>query len=119
MAAAWAPASMPAGREDASLLEFIYLLRPVRVDMVVKGPTSEETRITAAHTAYLEKLSQAGTIVLYGRTRNNDESTFGIVIFRAPSEQEARRIMESDPAVSGGIMRASLYPYRVAYPRKE
>jgi hypothetical protein len=50
--------------------------------------------------------------------RSNDESTFGIAIFEAENEEVARTIMENDPAVAGGVMRATLYPYRVALMRK-
>ncbi len=35
------------------------------------------------------------------------------MIFRAASD-EARRIVEKDPAVERGVMRAELFPYRVA-----
>jgi uncharacterized protein YciI len=49
-----------------------------------------------------------------GRTLNTDESSFGIIIFRADSEEAARRIVADDPAVRGGVMRAELYPYRIA-----
>ena len=41
--------------------------------------------------------------------------TFGLVIFKADSEAEARQIMENDPAVKHGVMRATLYPYRVVF----
>ena len=49
-----------------------------------------------------------------GRTLNNDETAFGIVVFRAPSEAEALETMQSDPAVAAGVMRAELFPYRIA-----
>lgn len=49
-----------------------------------------------------------------GKTDGLDEKTFGIVIFEADSEEEAKLIMESDPAVAEGIMNAELFPYRVA-----
>ncbi|NLL89375.1 MAG: hypothetical protein GX228_10760 [Firmicutes bacterium] len=39
---------------------------------------------------------------------------FGVVIFEADSEEEARFLMETDPAVEEGIMTAELFPYRVA-----
>ena len=49
-----------------------------------------------------------------GRTLNTDESSFGIVIFRARSEEAARAVMNADPAVQAGGMRARLFPYRIA-----
>ncbi len=36
------------------------------------------------------------------------------MIFRAASEQEARAVMENDPAVLHGEMTARQFPYRVA-----
>ena len=36
------------------------------------------------------------------------------MIIRAETEREARHVMENDPAVSGGVMGARLFPYRVA-----
>ena len=53
-------------------------------------------------------------MVLAGRTLNTDERSFGIVIFRADSEEAARRVMDQDPAVRNRVMRAELYPYRIA-----
>jgi uncharacterized protein YciI len=52
-------------------------------------------------------------IVLVGRTLNTDESTMGIAVFRAESENAARQIMNEDPAVKKGVMTATLYPFKV------
>ncbi len=68
----------------------------------------------ADHFRHLQQLLDAGTLILAGRTLNEDETMFGIVILEAGSAEEARRLMNEDPAVKGGIMTASLFPYRVA-----
>jgi uncharacterized protein YciI len=47
-----------------------------------------------------------------------DEKTFGIVIIDVSSEEEAKNIMENDPAVKEGVMTAELFPYRVALIKK-
>jgi uncharacterized protein YciI len=39
---------------------------------------------------------------------------FGLCVIETGSEQEARHIMENDPAVKSGIVSAELYPYRVS-----
>lgn len=98
--------------------EFLYVIRPTRLEMVTDIPTSEEVEILSRHAAYLERLTENGTVVLYGRTQNRDDTTFGVVIFRARDETEAGRIMGNDPAVKEGIMRAELYPYRITMMRK-
>ena len=53
-------------------------------------------------------------MLLAGRTQNTDESSFGIVILDVDSEDAARAIQEADPAITSGIMRSELFPYRVA-----
>jgi len=80
--------------------------------MVTRGPTDEEASILSDHVNYLEGLTRQGVVLVFGRTQNNDSSTFGIVIFRAESEDAARSIMNNDPAVKKGIMRAELFPYK-------
>jgi len=82
--------------------------------MLTEGPTPEEETILSAHFAYLKHLTDQGVVILAGRTLNTDASSFGIVIFRASSEDEARARVNGDPAVKQGVMRAELYPYRVA-----
>ena len=82
--------------------------------MVTLGPTDEEAFILSEHSKYLESLVNKGVVLVFGRTQNNDASTFGIVIFQAESEDTARVIMNNDPAVKNGIMRAELFPYKIA-----
>lgn len=95
-------------------LEYLYKIQPTRPAMLVDGPTERESEIVTQHFDYLNELLAAGTLILAGRTQNTDESSFGIVIFRVASDEEAQKIMEDDPAVQQGVMRAELFPYRVA-----
>ncbi len=93
---------------------YLYKIQPTRPQMLIEGPTSEEEAILSGHFAYLKDLTEQGVVILAGRTLNTDASSFGIVIFRASSEDEARERMNDDPAVKQGVMRAELYPYRIA-----
>jgi len=98
--------------------QWIYVLKPARLEMLTEGSTPEEDEIVSRHFAYLSDLTGKGVMILMGRTQNNDESTFGIAIFEAENEEAARAIMENDPAVKNGVMTATLYPYKVALMRK-
>jgi uncharacterized protein YciI len=82
--------------------------------MLTDGPTPEEAEIVSEHFAYLEQLTEQGVVVLAGRTLTTDESSFGIVILRADSEEAARDVMDNDPAVERQVMRAELFPFRIA-----
>ena len=93
---------------------YLYRIQPTRVEMLTRGHTARETEIVAQHFAYLQQLTEQGVVVLAGRTLNTDEKSFGIVIFRADSEESARTVMEQDPAVRHQVMRAELYPYHIA-----
>jgi uncharacterized protein YciI len=94
--------------------QFLYKITPTRLGMVEVGPTDQEAGIVKEHFRYLTSLTEKGTVLVFGRTQNADAKAFGIAILRAESEGEARSIMENDPAVKRGVMRAELYPYKVA-----
>lgn len=97
------------------MAQWIYRIEPTRPGMVVSA-TDEETAVVAEHLGYLQALKAAGILILAGRTQV-DEGTFGITIFEAPDEASARAVMQTDPAVSAGVMRAEPYPYAVAVSR--
>ena len=99
--------------------QFLYVLKPVRLGMLTDGPNTDETPVLGQHFAYLQDLAEKGTVVLFGRTQNEDATSFGLVIFEAESEQAADRIMRDDPAVMHDVMRATLFPYRIAGTRSD
>jgi uncharacterized protein YciI len=94
--------------------QYLYKIRPSRPAMLTDGPTPAEQESVSEHFEYLRRLTEEGVVILAGRTLNTDETSFGIVIFRAASPEAARALMENDPAVRRGVMLAELYPYRVA-----
>ncbi len=99
------------------LQEYIYVIRPTRLEMLTTGPTPDEEAIIDQHFAHLQRLTADGVVILAGRTQTTGDDSFGIVIFRATDDTAARTIMEDDPAVKQGVMRAALYPYRIALMR--
>jgi uncharacterized protein YciI len=94
--------------------QYIYVLKVTRLEQLTEGPTEREQAVVAEHFAHLKKLTEEGVAILVGRTQNTDASTSGIVVFQAESEEAARELMESDPAVVNGVMSATLYPFRIA-----
>lgn len=94
-------------------MQYLYRIQPTRPAMLTEGPTPEEQRIVGEHFEYLKGLTEQGVLILAGRTLNTDESSFGIAVFNAESDEAASAIVEGDPAVRQGVMRAALFPYRV------
>lgn len=95
------------------LQEFIFVIRPTRLEMLTEGPTEREAGIIGEHFGYLKGLTEQGVMAFVGRTLNADAETFGIAVFRAASVHEARGIMLCDPAVRQGVMSATLYPFKI------
>ena len=98
----------------SDVTHYLYRIQPWRPEMLIHGPTPEEAEIVSQHFAYLKQLAEQGVVVLAGRTLNTDASSFGIVILQADSEEAARNVMQHDPAVQRQVMRAELFPYRIA-----
>ncbi|MBI1730403.1 hypothetical protein HY229_05890 [Candidatus Acetothermia bacterium] len=98
----------------SEIKQFIYKLKPTRVEMLRSGLTPEEEKSVSEHFHYLKNLCDQGVVVLAGRTLTTDETTFGIAILNASSEQDALSIMTHDPAVVKHVMHAELFPFRIA-----
>jgi uncharacterized protein len=94
--------------------QFLYRIQPTRLGMLTDGPTEREAQIIGEHFAYLSRLTDEGTVLMAGRTLTADEHTFGIAVLVAATTAAASAIMSNDPAVKQGVMRAELFPYRVA-----
>lgn len=94
--------------------QYLYRIQPTRPSMLTDGPTEQEAAIVGQHFNYLKELVEQGVVILAGRTQNTDPSSFGIVIFNAESDAAAEAIVAGDPAVAQHVMRADLFPYRIA-----
>jgi len=78
--------------------------------------TEKDIEIVSVHFNYLKDLLAKEILFLAGRTVHEPmtEKDFGIAILEVDSEEEARTIMENDPAVKGGIMTAELSEFSLA-----
>ncbi len=102
------------GVTKPAMPQFLYRIRPTRLGMLTDGPTEREAQIVGEHFAYLRALTEHAAVLMAGRTLTADEHTFGIAVLVAATTTEAEAIMNNDPAVKHGVMRAELFPYCVA-----
>ena len=77
----------------ADTQQWLYRIQPTRPEMLSEGSTSQEDEITSKHFRYLKGLMEQGVVLLAGRTLNTDNSSFGIIIFKAEDEAAARAIV--------------------------
>jgi uncharacterized protein YciI len=98
--------------------QFIYVLHLVPRLYDDKAWTEQDKAAVNQHFNRFKEAVQSGRLILAGRTREPADKTFGIAIFEASDEATARKFMEEDPAVVGGVMTAELHPFAVALQRK-
>ena len=98
--------------------QFIYVLRLVPRLYADSAWTKEDSAVLGRHFARFQDAAKSGQLILAGRTSEPGDKTFGIAIFEATDEDAARKFMQEDPAVVGGLMTAELHPFAVALQRK-
>ena len=94
----------------SELPTFVYLLKPSRARLIPDASPGEEATL-GEHFEYLQTGLSEGRLILAGPCEDGE---FGIVIFRAGTEEEALEFMEDDPAARGGLMTAELHPFRIS-----
>ena len=75
------------------------------------GMSVAENRIIDEHFEYLNNLLKTDDLLMAGPCLDH---SFGVVVFEAKSLEAARSIMENDPAVKSGVMKAELHPFKVS-----
>lgn len=98
----------------AETKQYLYHIQVTRPEMLTDGVTAEERAIMTEHFAYLQRLTEQGVAILVGRTLTTGADSLGIAVFNASSDEEARDIMNNDPAVKEHVMHAKLFPFRIA-----
>ncbi len=97
--------------------QFIYVLKPIpRLRVAENWAQTDEDKVSL-HFNYLTELLAKEVLLLAGKTDGLNDHTFGIVILQCDSHDNAKAIMEADPAVKYGVMTADLYPYTIALSR--
>ncbi len=104
--------------EPARPKQFIYVLKLVPRLYAESAWTKEDNAVIKRHFVRFQEAVKSGQLILAGRTPEPGDKTFGIAIFEAPDEATAKKFMEEDPAVAGGLMTAELHAFTVALERK-
>ena len=98
--------------------QFIYVLHLVPRLYADANWNAQDKDVLHRHFARFQEAVKTGQLILAGRTSESGDKTFGIAVFQANDEAAARKFMEEDPAVAGGLMTAELHAFTVALERK-
>jgi uncharacterized protein YciI len=91
--------------------EWIFFLHAPRENFAATM-TDEERAVWGEHFERLKRLHAEGTVIVVGPTLGPVNT--GVMIFEAPDEAAAQRIVDEDPTVAGGYARGELRPFKVS-----
>lgn len=95
--------------------DFFAIIKPTRQDFLI-NPREEENKKMSEHFLYLKEQLRSGRLLLAGPTLIKEDPQ-GIYVLRTDSEEEAKKILDEDPAIKAGVQqvveflpfKASLY----------
>lgn len=93
------------------MAEFIYLTHPLR-DAFFDNPSEHEEVVMQEQFDYLNAGVESGQVILAGPCLDH---SFGLVIFKADNEIEAKAFMMSDPSIQKNVMIAELHPFIISH----
>ena len=119
-ALALAATSWPVQAQDVppKARQYLYVLRVVPALHEQAKWTQADNDAVSRHFARLAAAAKTGQVIFAGKTTEPLDTTFGLVVFEAASDDAARQFMEADPAVVAGVMTATLHPYMLALQRQ-
>lgn len=93
---------------------FIYILNLIPQYRNKDNWDDDDSKKLDEHSDRLERQKKRGVVKFVGRTDlpiDNDDN-FGIVVFESENEETAELFAQSDPAVMGGLMTVSCFPFK-------
>ncbi|HEX4926198.1 MAG TPA: YciI family protein [Bdellovibrionales bacterium] len=79
----------------------------------LKNWDAKTQAVFGEHAAYLKTGLDSGKVLIVGRTDTALDKNFGLAVFKAENESEARAFMQADPVVVAGIMDGEVYPFKL------
>ncbi len=74
--------------------------------------SKEETKkLFEGHMANINKLAEEGKLVVAGPFMKNDRNYRGIYVFNVETVEEAKKLVETDPAIKANLLEAELTPW--------
>ncbi|MEO6656193.1 MAG: YciI family protein [Pyrinomonadaceae bacterium] len=91
------------GADELGMRHYVFvILKTGPKDAAFKG--KERDDIFAGHMANIGRLADEGKLAVAGPFEKNDKGYRGLYIFNVTTLEDAKKIVETDPAVKSGIL---------------
>ena len=98
-------------KEEATKFELVtYYLGLLYAGTARDQSPEDQEKIQTAHLKHLESMYKKGILLIAGPMGDNGELR-GIVVLKVNSMEEAKALVEADPAVKAGRLRVELHPW--------
>lgn len=78
--------------------------------------TEEEKAVMGQHLMYVKRLESEDKLMMSGACL---DGAFGILVYKADSQDAALKMFENDPLVKSGIVETEFHPFSVGYLQKK
>jgi len=98
-------------------MTYIYVLKLKSTYYDDDTWTDDVNQIIEDHFIRLKNDFESGKVIHVGRTEDPKNDGFGLVIYHADHDEEAKTYMENDPAIKKGMMTGTYQRYKVVFDR--
>lgn len=97
------------GADDYGMKRYVFCI--LKTGTNTTATEAEKTQLLKGHMENINRLAEAGKLVVAGPFMKNDRNYRGIFILNASTVEEARELVNSDPAVKAGLFEMELTPW--------
>ena len=98
------------GADEYGMKNYVLvILKTGPNDAAITGKERDDT--FKGHMANIGRLADAGKLAIAGPFGKNDKNFRGLYIFNVATIEEAKALVETDPAVKAGILTADMMPW--------
>lgn len=94
------------GADDYGMRNYVFCL--LKSGSNTTASKEETSKAFQGHMANIGRLAKEGKLVVAGPFMNNDRNYRGIFIFNVPTIEEAKKLVDTDPAVQAKLLDAEL-----------
>lgn len=97
------------GADERGMRQYVLVI--LKTGPAANLSDEERTRLFNGHMANINRLAEAGQLVVAGPLGANERQYRGIFIFTVSTVEEAAALVATDPAVETGIFAYEAYPW--------
>ena len=97
------------GADDYGMKSYTFVI--LKTGSVTMEDAEEKQTLMRGHLGNISRLAEEGKLVVAGPFGKNDLGYRGLFILTTPSTEEAREMLETDPAIAAGVFDVELIPW--------